>query len=247
MELDYGPGMEYFKNEGKSFYANRGLIAEGLYTQEQIERINAGDPAIARSGYGTVRAGDIKYTDLNKDGVINDHDMTTIGNSIPKATYSITVDVSWKNFNLFANLTARTGVSGQLGGLNSNSTNYYWAYGGTMKYPAHMVGRWAYDPSYGLDTRATATYPRLSSTMSENNYRASTFWKYDGSYVTMPLLQVTYKLPKSAAKAMYMKNAMVFLRGQNLFVLGPNAREMQLNVASEPQMRWYHAGVKLEF
>ncbi len=244
IQIDYGPGMEYYQKVGKSAFANRGLKALGLYTQEEIDRINAGDPTIAKSSYATVRAGDIRYADMNNDGIINDYDMIVMGQSRPKAFYSLTLDVSWKFLNLFANFTARTGSSGSLNDLNKN---YYWVYGSDMKYPSHLINRWAYDPSYGLDTRATATYPRLGDSNNNNNYQYSTYWKYNASYLTMPLLQLTYTLPQSVANAIFMKKAMVFLRGQNLFMVGPNAREMELNIASEPQLRWYYVGVKLEF
>jgi len=238
-EENYGPGMDYRQQAGKSPYAVWGLEADGLYTQAEVDKINAHDPSIAFPTYGVVRAGDIKYRDLNGDGKIDDNDLTVIGSSHPKAAYALTLDVTWRNFTLWAYFSASTGVKTVDG---SNAANdYYWV-NGEMKYPTHILDRWTSD-----NPDVNAAYPRLTVSETGNNYRNSTFWVSNKNYVSMPALQLTYTFGKRISNALDMKKAMVFVRAQNLFTVGPNADILQLNVGSEPQQRWYYIGVKAEF
>jgi hypothetical protein len=240
-EEQYGQGMEYRQKVGKSSKAVWGLLAEGLYTQQEIDRINSSDPNVVRPTYGVVRAGDIRYRDLNGDMKIDDRDVSVIGSSAHKAACALTLNASWRNFNLWVYFETRIGQK------TVDDGSYYWVYGEEMKYPASLAGRWSYDPATGVDTRATATYPRLTISETGNNYQNSSYWVSDKSYFAMPAVQLTYAFDKRIAQAVRMKEAMVFVRAQNLFKVGPNADRLQLNVGSEPQMRWYYVGVKAQF
>ena len=251
-EDNYGPGMEYRQAAGKSNWAVWGLQADGLYTQAEIDNINGGDPGVVQPTFGTVRAGDVKYRDLNKDGKIDNDDMKVIGSSHATAAYSLTMNASWRNFSLWACFDAQTGRKTIDGGINeyswaegSNSntysSSYYWVYG-EMKYPAHLIGRWT-----GDNPDVNAAYPRLTTSETGNNYRNSTFWISNKRNFAMPAIQLTYTFDKRIANYVAMKNAMIFVRANNLFVIGPNADMIQLNVGSEPQLRWYYFGVKAQF
>ena len=234
-EDDYGPGMEYRQSVGKSQWAVWGLEANGLYTQVDIDRINDPNADVARPTFGVVRAGDIKYRDLNNDGKIDNDDMTVIGSSHATAAYSFILNVSWRNFNLWANFTAQTGRN------TVDGSDYYWV-NGEKKYPAHLLGRWT-----KANPNAHAAYPRLTVSETGNNYRNSTYWVSDKSYFSMPAIQLSYTFDKRIVSVVAMKNAMVFVRANNLFRVGPNADILNLNVAAEAQMRWYYVGVKTQF
>ncbi len=239
-EDDYGPSMKYHQAVGKSSNAVWGLIAEGLYTQQEIDQINASAPGVVRPTFGTVRAGDIRYRDMNGDGRIDPNDTAVIGLSHPESALSLTLNASWRNFSLWSYFEARFGQK------SINASSYYQV-SGEMKYPAHLTGRWAYDPAAGVDTRATATYPRLTVSEGGNNYRNSTYWLTNRDYLAMPAVQLNYAFSKKISDALRMKKAMVYVRAQNLFTVGPNADQLQLSVGSEPQMRWYYLGIKAEF
>ncbi|MDR0697968.1 MAG: SusC/RagA family TonB-linked outer membrane protein [Tannerella sp.] len=239
-ELLYPPEEQYLSKKGTSPFAQWGLIAEGLYTQEEIDRINHPDEDAVRPTFGTVRAGDIKYRDLNSDKKIDSEDVTVIGSSHATAGYGLTVGAAWRNLTLWAYFAAQRGKSGFFRGNYYNVT-------GEMKYPAHLTGRWAYDPETGVDTRSTATYPRLTTAEEANNFRNSTWWLGTHNSVSMPALQLGYSFDRKITGALRMKKLTVFVRGQNLFMIGPNAAKLQLNVGSEPQMRWYYAGLNAEF
>jgi TonB-linked SusC/RagA family outer membrane protein len=240
-ELAYNRDEQYLRKTGTSPFALWGLVAEGLYTQEEIDRIN--DPAdgdVVRPGFGIVRAGDIKYLDQNNDKKIDNDDVRVLGSSHATANYGLTLNITWRQWNLFACFTAQTGISSFF------RSNYY-NVSGEMKYPAHLTGRWAYDPATGTDTRSTATYPRLTVSEDANNFRNSTYWLGSRNYLSMPALQLTYAFGDKITNALRMKTLNVFARGQNLFMAGPNADKLRLNVGSEPQMRWYYFGLTAEF
>jgi TonB-linked SusC/RagA family outer membrane protein len=238
--LVYGPDEQYLTRKSKSPNAIWGLIAEGLYTQEEINRINSAEAEVIRPTFGTVRAGDIKYRDMNNDKRIDNDDITVLGSSHATANYGFTVNIAWRNLNLYAYFAAQTGRSAFY------RSNYY-NVTGEMKYPAHLLGRWAYDPETGVDTRATATYPRLTTVEEANNFRNSSYWLSNCNYFSLPAVQLTYMFDNYITDKLHIKKLMVFARGQNLFLIGPNADKLQLNVGSEPQMRWYYAGINVEF
>jgi len=236
-EDNYGPNMAYRQSVGKSYWSVWGLQADGLYTQAEIDQINDPSANVVRPTYGIVRAGDIKYLDQNNDGKIDDNDITVIGSSHPTSAYSFTIDASWRNFNLWAYFNAQLGCKTVDG--SSAGNDYYWV-NGEMKYPAHLFERWTND-------NPNATYPRLTVSETGNNYQNSTFWVSNKNYFSMPSIQLTYSFDEHIAKAVSMKKLMVFVRANDLFKIGPNADILQLNVGSEPQMRWYYIGVKAQF
>lgn len=238
-EDNYGPGMEYRQSVGKSIWAVWGLKANGLYTQTEIDQINDPNANVVRPTYSVVRAGDIKYLDLNNDGKVDDNDITVIGLSHPTFAYSLTLNASWRNFNLWTYFNTRLGVK-TVDGTNAVN-NYYWV-NGEKKYPAHLIERWTSD-----NPDVNAAYPRLTVSETGNNYRNSTFWVSDKSYFSIPAIQLSYSFGERIASALAMKNIMLFLRADNFLTVGPNADILQLNVGSQPQMRWYYLGVKAQF
>jgi TonB-linked SusC/RagA family outer membrane protein len=233
-ELNYGPGEEYRQRAGKAADAIWGLEAIGLFADE--DDITA-SPV---QKFGTVMPGDIKYHDQNGDGIIDDADETIIGNWSARYNYVLSLNLSYKNFNLFTYATAQKGRS------SLYTDNYYWVYG-ELKYPEYLKNRWAYDPANNVDTRASATYPRLSSQSNSNNLRNSSYWLYGHDYLSIPVIQLTYTLPEVVSKKLYTRNLSLFCRATNALMFAVNKDRMQLNTSSEPQMRNYSVGLKAQF
>lgn len=233
-ELDYGPGQEYRQSAGKAADAIWGLEAIGLFADE------ADVTASPVQKFGTVSPGDIKYRDINSDGFIDDEDQTVIGNWHARYNYMLSLNLSYKNFNFYTYANAQTG------GSSLYTSNYYWVYG-ESKYPEYLKNRWAYDPVNSVDTRASATYPRLSSKSNSNNLRNSSYWLYGNDYLSIPVIQLTYTLPEVVSKRLYTKNLSLFCRATNALMVAVNKDRMQLNTSSEPQMRNYSVGLKAQF
>ena len=243
-EIDYPEHLSYLSRAGRPTDAIWGLQADGFYTQEEIDLMNAGG-AIARPTYGTVQAGDIKYRDVNGDMRIDDEDFTVIGNTHAQFAYGLKVTLTWRNFELFAYMSAQTGAT-----KDYRSDAYYAVYGPNAKYPVHLIGRWAYDPSLGIDTRATATYPRLtaSSSGTTHNYgKTSTFWLARQNYFSIPAVQLSYHLGDKLMKTLRLKDVTIYARATDILLLSPSRDRMILNVGSEFQYAWVHLGVKLKF
>ncbi|MBQ0077169.1 MAG: hypothetical protein KBS55_00840 [Bacteroidales bacterium] len=210
-ELDYGEGMEYYRRRGSSTDAIWGLVATGLYTQEEIDGMDV------IPSYGTVKAGDIKYADLNGDKVIDAYDMKEIGHSHARFNYGLNVDISWKRFNLWAYLFAQTGGSTLFNG------DYYNVYG-EKKYSVNVLSE---------------GYPRLTTMGNANNNVKSSYWIGSTNHFAIPDIQLTYNVPGDHLK--------IYLKAQDCLMLGPNADKLQLNVGSEPKYRTVCVGATYNF
>jgi len=238
-ELDYGPGYEYRQRAGKANDGLWGLVANGLYTQDEIDKINdPSDQTVPKPNFGAVQAGDIKYVDIDNDKVIDEKDIKMIGNSQARFNYGLRINLGYKNFNLFVFGQAETGF------YSFNNDSYNWVYG-EMKYPAYLVNRWAYDPILGVDTRETATYPRLTTQNNTNNFRNSTFWLTKRDYFSIPAVQFTYDIPK-IRNFITLKEVSVYARVENLITVSAD-KYATLNVGNSPQLRMYFLGIKADF
>jgi TonB-linked SusC/RagA family outer membrane protein len=211
----------YRRSAGKPTDAMFGFVALGLFN-DQTDIDNS-----APQKFGLVKPGDIKYKDLNGDGIINDQDQKMIGNSHPRIEYSFNLSVKYKSFELFALCTAQSGAD-----IYFNDA-YYWVYG-TRKYSEVVMNRWT--PA----TASTATYPRLSASFSDNNFRNSTFWLYKNNWFTLQTVQLTYSLPRAMAG---LKDARIFVRGSNLLTISKIKDKTQLNIGTAPQTRFYSLGI----
>jgi len=239
-ELDYGAGYEYRQRAGKANDAIWGLVANGLYTQEEIDLINdVNDNTVAKPTFGEVKAGDIKYIDVDNNKIIDESDIKVIGNTQARFNYRFKLTAEYKDFSLFAYGIAETGYHM----IQNNS--YNWVYG-EMKYPTHLVTRWAYDPALNVDTRSTALYPRLTTKNNTNNFRNSTFWLTERDYFSIPAVQLSYSVPYKLLKNWHLKQLSVYARVDNLMTISKD-KYATLNVESSPQLIMYNLGIKAGF
>lgn len=221
---------EYLKQTGKPTDAIFSYVAEGLFK----------DPADiashATQTFGDVFPGDIKYKDLNNDGVIDQNDQEAVGNSNSRIYYGLNLTLGYKNFELFAL------GSGQAGGEYMQSGSYYWVRG-NQKYPSYLANaRWT------AETAETATYPRLTTQESSNNFMASTFWLRKNNWMRLHTLQLNYTLPKTIIReGGKFKKVKLYVRGSNLLTVSDIRQELDLNVGSAPQMRYYVVGLNANF
>jgi TonB-linked SusC/RagA family outer membrane protein len=219
---------DYQNRQGGPVDAIFGLEAIGLFK-------DAADITSSPSQkFGEVKPGDIKYKDQNGDNIIDDNDALQIGNLQARVSYGINLNVKYKSFNLFVLGNGRAGSDNMYYG------NYFWIQGNN-KYSEEALNRWT--PA----TATTATYPRLTSKTSSNNYRTSTYWLYKNNYFTLNRLQLTYDVPKSMANKLIMKDLSFYLRGDNLAMLSKDADKRQLNIGTEPQYRSFALGVRMKF
>jgi TonB-linked SusC/RagA family outer membrane protein len=214
--LDYDevpPRYPYLAKKGTSNNVTRGLIALGLFKDEA-------DVSNSPTQFGTVRPGDIKYQDVNGDGIINDYDIVPIGNSnIPKIQYGFAGSVSWKGIDVSIFFRGSGKVDYFMGGAG-----YYpfaWANtGNVLTIVNQQENRWT-PASYSGDPATenpNARFPRLTYGENQNNNRNSTFWLADASFLRLKTVEVGYTLPRKWTEKVYMKNLRLSIIGDNLHV-----------------------------
>ena len=214
--IDYDeviPRYPYLAQKGNSYGITRGLIALGLFKDED-------DVKNSPTQFGTVLPGDIKYQDVNGDGIINSDDIVPIGNArVPKIQYGFAGSAKWKglDFNIFFR--------------GAGKSDFFFGGTGFYPYAGERLGnvltivndqknRWT-PASYSGDPATenpNARFPRLTYGNNSNNNRASTFWLADASYLRLKTLELGYTIPKRVTEKMSMNNLRVSLIGDNLHV-----------------------------
>jgi len=232
LRRDETPAETYQARTGLPIDANFGYISEGFF-QSQADIANS-----ARQTFGgTVAPGDIKYRDINEDGVIDNRDQVNLGHngfSAAPFSYGVNLTVKWKRLTMFV---LGSGINGAVGFKNSS---YYWV-NGADKYSDVVLGRWT------EATKATATYPRLTSTNGANNFQNSTFWMYNVNRFNLTRVQFTYNFDDKLFKNSFVHGLSVYLQGDNLLVVSKERQLMETNIGSAPQTRFFNIGVKSSF
>lgn len=188
--------------------------------------------------FGPVKAGDIKYKDMNGDKVINSDDRVAMGynSTCPEIYYSFSLGLEWKGL----------GFSAQFQGVG----NYTAILSGTYYHPLvdnTTISNYAYRNRWTPET-PNARFPRLTSETVDNNLQTSSLWLADRSFLKLRNCEVYYKLPSSWLNKFWMKNAKVYVRGVDLLCfdsidqLDPEAMNN-----SYPATRSIHVGLSVGF
>lgn len=222
----------YQYRAGRYLDANWGYISEGLFQSQDEIKAHA-----AQTFGGEVKPGDIKYKDVNKDGIIDNKDQVDLGrNGFAAApfSYGVNLTLNWKKFTLFAL------GNGQNGATGFKNSSYFWVRG-TSVFSDVVWDRWT------EATKATATYPRLTTNAGTNNYQNSTFWIYKTNRFNLTRVQLTYDFDQAIFKKSFVHGLSVYVLGDNLLVLSKERKLMETNIGAAPQYRFYNLGVKAAF
>ena len=249
---------EWMNQYGRNINGAKGYVAEGLFTQAEIddmarwESLSAANKAITpkpfASQFGTVKAGDIKYKDLNNDGQIDAYDQTYISRGdVPTTVYGFGFTVGWKDLSVGMMFQ---GVAGAERVLNGSSINPFNGGGGSGNLYSNIGDRWTED-----NPDQNAFYPRLSygseTTSNINNFQKSTWWVRNMNFLRLKTLQISYNLPKPWVNKVHLKNAAVYVMGTNLFTLSRfKLWDPELNTdngASYPNTTSYSVGINFTF
>ena len=224
---------EYQRSEGKATDAIWGLECLGYYnSQEEI------DNAEAKSSFGTVKPGDLKYKDQNGDGIIDSKDQVVIGRWGAKFSGGLNLTLKYRNFTLFAMLT------GQFGGNAIKNDTYNWVYG-ERKYSDVVRGAWTAEK---FKNGEMISYPRLTTQSPDNNFRTSDYWMYKTDRLDLARVQITYDFSKSLfGPKSIVKGLQIYANGNSLLTIAGERDQMERNVDSSPQTRSFTLGAKVEF
>ena len=183
-----------------------GYVQNGLFqTPEDVENHATQVPGDSPSN--STSPGDIRYSDLNRDGVITDDDRAFIGDPNPDFIFSFNNTLNYKNFSL------NIFLQGVYGNEIFNANRIYTeGMAVTTNQVASVLDRWT-----GEGT--SNTVPRAVYGDPNNNSRASTRFVEDGSYLRVKSVKLSYTFPDKLFGKKYFKNAKVYLSGQNLLTL----------------------------
>jgi len=214
--------------------AERGLIALGFFqSQEEIDN----SPV---QQFGQVKVGDIKYKDVNGDGVINENDYVAqdYGNAFPALNYAFTLGAEYKGFGINATLQGAAHqvknlryVDGVWGALSDNRN----------------LSQEYYDHCYDV-AGASADFPRLSTENVANNAQNSTIWYRNVSWLKLRDCELYYKLPECVLKPLKITCARVFVQGQNLLSFDNiDAMDAENLNTGYPVMKSVNLGLSVQF
>ena len=202
-EPDYSD-IPWRSHVGQRINQPMGYIAEHLFIDE--EEVNNSP----QQYFGKYGAGDIKYKDINDDGVINSNDMVPIGYpTVPEIIYGTGFSVGYKAFDLscFFQGSARSSFF-----INPAAITPFINEGqrGLLQYIA--------DDHWSEENRnIKAFWPRLSEFQVHNNNVNSTYWLRNGAFVRLKSAELGYTLPVKWTKSFYVNMFRVYVSGTNLF------------------------------
>lgn len=204
----------YLRQAGFRVDQAKGLVALGLFKDYEEIRNSPKQQFVVnnvRDDGSKVMPGDIRYKDINGDGVINENDIVPIGATTrPNLIYGFGASAQWKGLDFNVHFQGAGKSSFFIDGF----TVYPFSSGdwGNVLKDVVESNRWI----LGENEDVNAKYPRLSYGGNVNNYRPSTYWLRDGSYIRLKTLEVGYTLPKSITNKIRFNNIRFFLIGTNL-------------------------------
>lgn len=222
-----------------------GFQALGLFqTQEQVDNYPT-----APSGWAGL--GEIMYKDIDGDGKIDrDHDYVKIGRSTtPEMSFSLNMDVAWKDISLSVLWQGVALCDYQLSGLYGNghtdNTMYTRPFYGDGNAAYYLV-----ENSWRPD-HTNAEYPRLHAITNSNNANASTWWIRNGAYLRLKDVRLSYALPKKLLSKIGIERTSIYVAGTNLLTFSAfkyiDPENPGINNGYYPQQRTYSIGLNLTF
>jgi TonB-linked SusC/RagA family outer membrane protein len=210
-----------------------GLQSDGLFLNQA--QINSSPVQT----FGAIKAGDIKYVDQNGDGKIDNNDVIYLGRSGTPMVLGLNLTANWKNFTLFV-LT--NGIFGGYG----NKNNDYFRVRQERKYSEVVRDRTQINTDANGQWQVTqlGTFPRLTTSSGDNNFRDSDYWLYKRNAINLAKIQLSYDFPSNLFKGKTVKDLGVYVSGFDLFTFSKERKILETNIGSTPQTRFFNLGVK---
>ena len=242
-ELDYvTAGLPWRSRIGLNLSQPWGYIAERLFIDEADI---ANSPV---QTFGEYMPGDIKYKDINNDGVIDINDEVPIGYpTTPEIIYGFGVSSSYKNFDLsfFFQGSARSSFF-----IDAYRTSPFIDTSGSAIGNNALLTAWANDHWSENDRNLYAAWPRLSDQLIDNNNRNSTWWLRDGSFLRLKSLEIGYSMNEELIQKAKLESARLYISTTNLFTISKFKIwdvEMGGNGLGYPIQRGINLGLNMNF
>ena len=229
-----------YRSEGYPVGQSWGYLTDysngnGLYNfQDEIE-------AGPKYSFGTPRLGDIKYKDLNEDGVIDEKDIAPIGNgSLPKYNFAFNVGFNIKNFEVNLLFQGIGDYKRNYSELISKQSSKDGVFTESHK-SAWTAEKWLNDEEIG--------FPALSTTSTTSN-QTNDYLLKDASFLRLKTAEISYRMPKKVCDFLNASSFKVYLSGQNLFTIDgmkTNDTPVEGSCFAFPIYRMYRLGINLTF
>lgn len=179
-----------------------GYVTDGIFqSQEEVfSHIGSNGEVLQPKA----EAGDLRFVDVNGDGVINSDDIGDIGSPWPDHVIGLTLGLDYKGFDFSAVLSTQIGHD-IFRAYERSDVTY-------TNYQTFWLDRWTPD-------NPGSTYPRLVSNDPNNNQRPSDFYLEDGSFIRLRNVQLGYSLPTSLLSKVKLKAARLYISANNLFTV----------------------------
>lgn len=205
-----------------------GLVNIGQFeSQEDIQRVT-------HTYDDELHVGDLKYKDMNGDGIIDDSDRCYIGNSHPKLVYGLNINLQYENVDFSVSGTGRAFY--KLAMTNS----YFWNGWGDGNYSKFIK------ENHGING-----YPRLAYYKVNNNYKMSDFWLQDGGYFKIQNVELGWSMPVKRWGLNFVDGIRVYAQCANLLTLSKvkdvDPESLSAGVSHYPLSRTFVGGVKFSF
>ncbi|MGN7720420.1 SusC/RagA family TonB-linked outer membrane protein [Chitinophaga sp. 22620] len=190
-----------------------GLVSQGLFSEGDFDANGQLKPGIPNQTFSQVlRPGDIRYRDLNGDGVINELDKTAIGGTrMPQVIYGFGATIRYKLLDIGFFFQGAGKTWQLLGGENWMPGT---ALGATGNIYSNIDDRWTpKNPSQDV------FWPRLTYGVNSNNEQASTWWLKDMSFLRLKNLEAGFTVPENWSRRISISNFRVFARATNILTL----------------------------
>lgn len=236
-------GGSYFNGQSQTVTVfEKGQTPGYFYGYKTAGLFQTADEIAKSPTQANAQPGDIKYVDVNKDGVIDSKDQTKIGDPFPKFTMGWNLNLTYKNidFTIFLYGSFHNDVY-RAYERNANYTNKF----------RSILARWT-----GPNSTNDARYPRYSFTDANNNARVSDRYVEDGSFVKIKNLQLGYTLPGSLTKG-HIDRIRVYGQVRNLYTftkytgydpeISGGIFNTGVDLGAYPQARTYTVGLDVKF
>ena len=208
-ELDYvSAGLPWRSRIGLNLSQPFGYIAERLF----IDEADIANSPIQT--FGDYMAGDIKYKDINNDGIIDINDEVPIGYpTTPEIIYGFGTSASYRNFDFsfFFQGSARSSFF-----VDAYNTSPFIDTSGSAIGNNALLSAWANDHWSENDRNLYASWPRLSDQLIDNNNRNSTWWLRDGAFLRLKSIEFGYSFADKLTEKLGFSAGRVYVSGTNL-------------------------------
>jgi TonB-linked SusC/RagA family outer membrane protein len=229
---------DYLYYKGYRIGQFRGLQAAGFYQLTDFDASGNLMQGVVKSTYGQVHPGDLKYVDANGDGIINDYDKVPLNFAkLPEITIGFNIGFKYAGFDFDAFVQS---VMNRTVSLLDDAFDYTHPLANNNNISDFSNNPWT------PETANSATSPRLSTLVNNNNNQQSDFWLRDGSFFKLRSVELGYTLPIKKALPKF-DVVRFYLSGNNLLSSKIEGLEPERLSMGYPLMKTVTVGLKAKF